>query len=132
MSFRYGNDLCLLDATYKTSKYALPLFFLCVKTNVNYTVVGSFVVETESTFAITEALQVFKSWNPGWNPKTFMVDFSEAEINALQFSFKGMLYSFYSRSQRDNNNNNNNNNNNIIIRIIINVLFIKHLDASLL
>ena len=25
---RYGQDICLLDATYKTSKYALPLFFL--------------------------------------------------------------------------------------------------------
>ena len=25
---RYGNDVCLLNATYKTTKYALPLFFL--------------------------------------------------------------------------------------------------------
>ena len=24
---KYGNSLCLLDATYKTTKYALPLFF---------------------------------------------------------------------------------------------------------
>ena len=31
---RYGQNMCLLDATYKTCKYALPLFFLCVKTNV--------------------------------------------------------------------------------------------------
>ena len=29
---KYGNNLCLLDATYKTTKYALPLFFLAVKT----------------------------------------------------------------------------------------------------
>ncbi|CAH3020845.1 unnamed protein product, partial [Porites evermanni] len=27
---RYGSELVLLDATYKTTKYALPLFFLCV------------------------------------------------------------------------------------------------------
>ena len=31
---QYGQDICLLDATNKTSKYALPLFFVCVKTNV--------------------------------------------------------------------------------------------------
>ena len=24
---RYGNELILLDATYKTTRYALPLFF---------------------------------------------------------------------------------------------------------
>ena len=23
---RYGNELCLLDATYKTTRYAIPLF----------------------------------------------------------------------------------------------------------
>ena len=37
---RYGNYACFLDATYKTTKYALPLFFLAVKTNVDYQVVG--------------------------------------------------------------------------------------------
>ena len=39
----YGNTITLMDATYKTTKYSLPLFFLCVKTNVNYTVVAEFV-----------------------------------------------------------------------------------------
>ena len=33
---RYGNDLYLLDTTYKTTKYDIPVFFLCVKTNVKY------------------------------------------------------------------------------------------------
>ena len=33
---RYGNKLCLPDATYKTTRYALPLFFVAVKTNVDY------------------------------------------------------------------------------------------------
>ena len=31
----YGNDICLFDATYKTTRYALPVFFLAVKTNVD-------------------------------------------------------------------------------------------------
>lgn len=37
---KYGNEICLIDATYKTTKYALPLFFVCVKTNCGYAVVG--------------------------------------------------------------------------------------------
>ena len=35
---RWGKHLVLLDATYKTTKYALPLYFLVVETNVNYQV----------------------------------------------------------------------------------------------
>ena len=45
---QYGNDICLLDATYKTTRYSLPLFFLAVKTNVDYQMVGSFIVQDES------------------------------------------------------------------------------------
>ena len=26
----YGNMVTLMDATYKTTKYSIPLFFLCV------------------------------------------------------------------------------------------------------
>ena len=65
---KYGNDICLLDATYKTTWYALPLFFLAVKTNVYYQVVASFVLQDESTDFIKEALQVIKDWNPDWQP----------------------------------------------------------------
>lgn len=39
---RYGNELCCLDATYKTSKFALCLFFVAVKTNSDYQV-GNFI-----------------------------------------------------------------------------------------
>ena len=64
---QYGNDICLLDATYKTTRYSLPLFFLAVKTNVDYQVVGSFIVQDESKDSIKEPLQILKSWNPSWN-----------------------------------------------------------------
>ena len=74
----------MLEATYKTSCYALPLFFLCVKTNVDYCVVASFVVQTENSNAIWQALQVIRDWNPNWNPKFFTVDFCEAEIHAIE------------------------------------------------
>ena len=42
---RYGNEIAFLDATYRTTRYALPLFFLVVKTNVDYQIVASFVSE---------------------------------------------------------------------------------------
>ena len=32
---RYCGEMLLLDATYKTTRYVLPLFFLVVKTNVD-------------------------------------------------------------------------------------------------
>ena len=79
---KYGGEICLLDATYKTSRYVLPTFFLCMKTNVYYYVVASFVVQLGNADAINEALQLIKDWNPTWDPD-FCVDFSEAEINAI-------------------------------------------------
>ena len=63
-----------MDTTYKTTKYSLSLFFLCVKTNVNYTVVAEFVIESENTDQIFEALSVIKLWKPDWNPKYFITD----------------------------------------------------------
>ena len=87
---RYRNEICLLDATYKTSRYALPLFFMCVRINVNYIVVASFIVQSETTAAVAEALEIMKEWNPDWNPRNWMVDFSEIEIKALQSVFAGL------------------------------------------
>lgn len=57
----YGNELRMLDATHKTTKYSLPLFFVVVKTNVDYQIVGSFVVQSEMSEAISEVLSVLKS-----------------------------------------------------------------------
>ena len=88
---RHGNDVCLLDATYKTTKYALPLFFVAVKTNVHYQIVASFVTENETTESIAEALGVVSDWNPGWCPKYFFTDLCEQEINAIESTFSGKL-----------------------------------------
>lgn len=86
---RYGNIICLLDATYKTTRYELPLFFLCVKTNVGYSVVGEFIAQSESAESIQEALVVLQKWNASWKPQYFMVDYCEAEITALENTFVG-------------------------------------------
>ena len=85
---RYGS-MCLLDATYKTTRYSLPLFFLCVRTNVDYAVAAVFVAQSENSSIITEALELIRSWNSDWHPSWFMVDFCEAEIQALESVFTG-------------------------------------------
>ena len=84
---RYGNTLCLLDATYKTMKYELALFFLCVRTNVGYSVVAEFILQEETAEKIAEALEIIKQWNPTWNPDFFMTDYSEAELIAIEQVF---------------------------------------------
>ena len=88
---RYGNELGLLDATYKTTRYTLPLFFLATKTNVDYQVIGSFIMQDETTQSILEGLSKLKEWNPEWNPKVMMVDYSQEEIDALHTLFPGNI-----------------------------------------
>ncbi|XP_062587621.1 uncharacterized protein LOC134249268 [Saccostrea cucullata] len=94
--YRYGNALCLLDATYRTTKYALPLFFLAVKTNVGFSVVAEFVVQNETKDLIVQGLQTVQNWvntapdKPEgweWKPKFFMTDFCEREIVAIEETF---------------------------------------------
>ena len=45
---RYGSQLVLMDSTYKTTMYAIPLFFICA--NVGYTVVAEFVSDGRPNF----------------------------------------------------------------------------------
>ena len=85
---RYGNHMILLDATYKTTKYALPLFFVVVQTNVNFQVCCVIVLQEESTEMITKALKIFKGWNPMVSPKYAFVDFDDREITSLEIVFE--------------------------------------------
>ena len=55
---RYGNTMSLIDATYKTTKYDLPLFFVTVRTNIGYKVVAHFIIQSETTEQILEALRL--------------------------------------------------------------------------
>ena len=89
---RYGNEILLLDATYKTTRYALPLFFVTVPTNFDYQIVAAFVIENESTSSITEALEIVKSWNPSLEPLYCMTDYCNEEINSLEYVFPGTLF----------------------------------------
>ena len=89
---RYGSELILLDATYKTARYSLPLFFLTVKTNVDYQIVATFVAENETTQSITEALTIINSWNPEVCPKYGMKDCCNEEIDAVESIFSGSFF----------------------------------------
>ena len=53
---QHYDNLVLMDATYHTCRLMLPLFFLTVKTNVNYSFVTSFIVQNEDTKSISEAI----------------------------------------------------------------------------
>ena len=88
---RYGQELTFLDATYRTTRYAIPLFFLCVHTNDGYIVVAIIVVEKEDSASLAEALEQLKAVNQTWHPKGFMVDSSEMEMSAIRTSFPGVL-----------------------------------------
>ena len=83
----YGNEICLLDAKYKTTRYAC--FFLVEKANVDYHVIGSFVTEDETVCSIKEALEVVREWNPDWLPHLFMTDNCSKEIQAIENLFPG-------------------------------------------
>jgi hypothetical protein len=87
---RYGNGMCLLDSTYKTTKYTVPLFFVCIPTNIGFQVVASFVVGKETTSLICEALKMISEWNPHWKPENFITDFDQREISALEKVFPGI------------------------------------------
>ena len=80
-----------MDATYKTTKYSLPLFFLCVHTNIGYKVVAEFICQYESTVCVSEALGIIKSWNTGWQPKYWMTDYSVVEFNTIEEQFPASL-----------------------------------------
>ena len=73
-----------MDATYKTTKYELPLFFISVRTNVDYSPVAQFVTQNETAQHIQKVLEVLKTWNTSWKQKFF---YSEAEIAAIDSAF---------------------------------------------
>ena len=70
----------------------LPLFFLVVKTNIDYQVVVAFLIEGETTANAIAALAIIEGWNPDFNPLYAMVDSSTEEINALETPYPGKYW----------------------------------------
>ena len=93
----------------KPSSPPPPLFFVAVKTNVDYQIVVSFVTHDETTESITEALGVLRQWNPGWSAgylfhrslrtgnqcyREYLKSCDSFTVSCFQISFngKGKLY----------------------------------------
>lgn len=91
----YGSDICLIDSTYKTTVYGLPLLVLCVSSNVGYFNVASMLLSDETEETICAGLRKIASWNPDWKPQYFMSDFCEAQFSAIESVFQGLLTSYY-------------------------------------
>jgi len=49
LMLKYGNIVSLMDATYKTTHYNLPLFFISTRTNIGYCAVEEFIARSESS-----------------------------------------------------------------------------------
>ena len=65
-----------MDATYKTTRYDLPLFFVSVRTNTEYCVIAEFIIQSESVDNINEenineALQILKRLESNMGSKVF-------------------------------------------------------------
>ena len=86
--YRYPN-LVLMDATYKTCKLLLPLFFLVVRTNVGYSVIAEFVVQHEDSESIAEALGLLRAqWDANnIQVANFMIDCQQSEENVIRGMF---------------------------------------------
>ena len=83
--------MTMTDATYKTIKYDIPLFFLTVHTNAGYTVVAESIMQVETATHIEATLTILKKWNPTWQPKFIMCDYSEAEITSMESAFPSTI-----------------------------------------
>ncbi|XP_064799341.1 uncharacterized protein LOC135518249 isoform X1 [Oncorhynchus masou masou] len=86
---QYGKEVCFLDAAYKRTRFPLPLYFLCVRTNVSVAPVGLFVVQSRSAEALGEALGVFRQWNRGWSPAYILTEHCPLEMKAVEAAFTG-------------------------------------------
>ena len=83
---RRDNQLIILDRAYKTTKHALPLFFLVVKANVNFQVSIVIVLQEESVNMITRALSIVKAWNLRSHQGTYLLLLMK-EISSLEIVF---------------------------------------------
>ena len=83
---RRDNQLIILDWAYKTTKHALPLFFLVIKANVNFQVSTVIVLQEESVNMITRALSIVKVWNLRSHQGTYLLLLMK-EISSLEIVF---------------------------------------------
>jgi hypothetical protein len=85
----FGRCGVLIDYTYNTTCYDIPLLALCVRTNVGFVNVATCLIYNETTESIQSALRTVALANPGWKPGFFVSDFNESQLNAINAVFPG-------------------------------------------
>ena len=85
----YGDEMCVLDPVSPTTKNSHSVFLVEVRTNTVYQVVGTFIISDKSTEAVVEGLEVLKEWNPGWQPRHWLTDCCDGNIDAVEGAFPG-------------------------------------------
>ena len=84
---RYGRITCI-DATYRVVQWGLPFFMLVVVDEHNQCFPAAyFMVAEESDVSIAEAFLHIKHMVAEWNPKVFIMDKCDAEMNAVKKIF---------------------------------------------
>lgn len=97
---RYGNQVMICEVTNLVERVPFPLICLFVQTNVDYQMVGSFVVEVRNKESLQQGLMSIKEWNPGWSPKYVILDYSDEQAEAVKIVFPGCSQ-FISESSRE-------------------------------
>lgn len=79
----YGSSAMRLDVANKSNEPCLPVFFISVRVHRERVTVGVFVIQSETTECIIEALQMFRSWCPSFEPRHWTVHYRQAHISAV-------------------------------------------------
>ena len=91
---RYGSIIHITEIkteNYGSNVVAVSLFLICVRTNVDYQVVGTILCNkyNDHKKVLKEALTEFKEINEFWKPKYLMIDPSEKMVSVVEELFPG-------------------------------------------
>ena len=88
---RYCTQLYLIEIGDMRAKIPFPLYCMFVQTNVDYQLVGMFILYDNHKDSIVEGLNTIKEWNPGWSPKFINCNFQEEQLNAVEAVYSSKL-----------------------------------------
>ena len=92
---RYGRQVILCEITNLVERVPFPLFTMFVQTNSDYQLVACFIVEIRNKPSLLQGLNAIKEWNPSWDPKYAVLDYSDEQIEAFKEIFPSKkLFSF--------------------------------------
>ena len=89
---KYGTTVYItqIKISERSSKaLAVSMYLLAVRTNVDYQVVGTILMNKYNDKPLREILSLYKEANEGWVPKYFMIDMSEDLLFSVTELFPG-------------------------------------------